>query len=147
MLRFLQKVLRFLQKAQQILRFPQRRTGYMAHTLIAHARKHVSRLAKQSTMNQRQAFEAFCKERYGGFDEEDNEEEEAIPSCKRSKTVTRRKGARILAMIKNRSAADSGTHSAKFQHWVKHCGFQIVSYTLLGIHDVLCLPAKRPVSC
>ena len=85
-----QKVLHFLQKAQRILRFPQRCTGYMVHTLIAHARKHVSRLAKQSTMNQKQAFEVFCKERYRGFDEEDNEEEEAIPSCKRSKTVMRR---------------------------------------------------------
>ena len=78
------------QKVQRILRFPQRCTGYMAHTLIAHAQKHVSRLAKQSAMNQRQAFEVFCKERYRGFDEEDNEEEEAIPSCKRSKTVMRR---------------------------------------------------------
>ena len=97
-------------------------------------------------MDQRQAFEAFCKERYGGFDEEEDEQlgETILPMCKKSKTITKRKGERILNVLKNSSDC---TYPPKFQYWVKHRGFKIISHPLLGIHDVLCLPAKRPVSC
>ena len=51
-----------------------------------------------------------------------------------------KKGERIVAVLKGSEA-----HDARFKHWVKRRGFKLVSYSALGLYDVLCLPAKKPV--
>ena len=36
-------------------------------------------------------------------------------------------------------------YSSKFKHWVKQRKFQLVTYSALGLYDVLCLPTKTEV--
>ena len=83
-------------------------------------------------MDSRAEFTEFCHRRYGSDDDEGE--------CKKSKTVTAKKGERIVAVLKGSEA-----HDARFKHWVKRRGFKLVSYSALGLYDVLCLPAKKPV--
>ncbi len=54
------------------------------------------------------------------------------------------KGERIVKVLKNHPA--SREYSPQFKHWVKQRRFQLVSYTALGLKDVLCLPAKTQVN-
>ena len=86
-----------------------------------------------SSMASRSEFTSFCRKRYGS-DDDDGE-------CRKSKTVTARKGEKIVAVLKGSEAYD-----ARFRHWVRQRGFKLVSYSALGLCDVLCLPAKTPVS-
>ena len=86
--------------------------------------------------DQRLEFTAFCHERYG------SEDGEGV--CPKSKTVTASKGKKIVAVLKG--APESETYCPKFRHWVRRRGFKLVSHSALGLCDVLCLPAKKPVS-
>ena len=83
--------------------------------------------------DQRQLFDSFCKEKYGDRDDQT------------SKTITAEKGRKIVLVLKSDpSAAD---YSSQFKFWVKKRGFQLVNYAPLGLKDVLCLPARKTVSC
>ena len=35
----------------------------------------------------------------------------------------------------------------KFKHWIKQRGFSLMNYKVLGLQDVLCLPAKKEGRC
>ena len=87
--------------------------------------------------SQREAFEAYCKERYGGFSDESG------GVCPKSKTVTASKGKMIVRVLKNDPGA--ANYCPKFKHWVKQRGFQLITHNALGLTDVLCLPAKKKV--
>ena len=80
--------------------------------------------------NHKEKFEDFCK---ATFIDGDN---------KGSKTITRAKGEKIKLLSKN----DDDEFSPKFKHWVKTRGFQLITYSALGLCNVLCLPAKSKVS-
>ena len=71
-----------------------------------------------SMEKQKETFELHCKERYGG----DNQ----LGTAPKSKTVTMEKGERIRKVLKNDPAA--AYFCAKFKHWVKSRGFQLISY-------------------
>ena len=72
----------------------------------------------QFTMdNQKELFETYCKERYGGDDQ--------LGTAPKSKTVTMEKGERIRKVLKNHPAAVS--FCSKFKHWVKSRKFQLIS--------------------
>ena len=89
--------------------------------------------AEKMASNSRQEFTAFCRERYGTDEEEGG--------CQKSKTVTAGKGEKIVAVLKGSEA-----YSSNFRYWVRRRGFKLMSYSALGLNDVLCLPAKKPVS-
>ena len=55
-----------------------------------------------------------------------------------SKVLTRSRGAEIVAYL----SRDSGKTSAHFKFWVKLRGFRLMDYPVLGLSNVLCLPAK-----
>ena len=84
-----------------------------------------------SIEEQRQSFETFCLERYGGEN-----------GCPKSKVITREKGDRVIKVLQNDPAA---VHDVKFKFWVKQRGFSLMNYAPLGLKDVLCLPAKEQV--
>ena len=86
---------------------------------------------------QREIFEKFCVEHYGGF-------RNSSSSCPKSKTVTRAKGESIVKVLKGNHGPSDFT--PQFKHWVKQRGFKLISYQSLGLKDVLCLPAKKKVS-
>ena len=54
----------------------------------------VRRVAKAmaTVTSQREAFEAYCKERYGGFSDE------SVGTCPKSKTITASKGEMIVTV-------------------------------------------------
>ena len=77
-------------------------------------------------------FEKFCEEQFKNS------------QTSGSKTITKEKGKRIIHLLKKDD--ESEEYSPKFKHWVKQRGFQLVTYSALGLQDVLCLPAKTEVS-
>ena len=85
-----------------------------------------------SIESQRKLFDDYCDQRFG----KDGQHS--------SKTITKAKGQRIVQMLRGDPAAEQ--YGAKCKFWVKHRGFQLVTYTPLGLKDVLCLPAKKKVS-
>ena len=82
---------------------------------------------------QREEFESFCKERYGG--------DSQLGTAPKSKTITKEKGERIIQALKQ----EDSDICPKFKHWVRSRKFQLLSYPPLGLKDVLCLPAKSQV--
>ena len=85
---------------------------------------------------QREAFEAYCKECYGGFSDDDSS-----GACPKSKTITASKARKIVRVLKKDPAAVN--YCPKFRHWVKRHGSRLITHTALGLMDVLCLPAKK----
>ena len=81
-------------------------------------------------MDNHEAFDKYLKESYIDIEK------------KGSKTVTRSKGAKIIALLEDDT---SGTSDARFKHWVKSRGFQLLDYPTLGLKNVLCLPCKNKV--
>ena len=79
---------------------------------------------------QRELFEKFCIERF-----------EATST---SKTISKEKGHKIIQVLQDHPEADQ--YGPKFKFWVKQRGFRVMSYPPLGVTDVLCVPAKKPVS-
>ncbi len=86
-----------------------------------------STAVKDDIEEQRQAFERFCKDRYGGFDEDGR------LGCLKSKTVTRTKGAMIVRALNGDPLVES--YSPKFSHWARKRGFKLISHTVLGLKD------------
>lgn len=84
---------------------------------------------------QRSKFEAYCQEHYFG---------ESGVSAPRSKTVTKAKAESIVNVLKGINKSSTPEYY-KFANWVKRRGFQLISHQLLGLNDVLCLPAKQKV--
>ncbi len=84
--------------------------------------------------DQRRLFDQHCKERF-------QDREDATGT---SKTIWREKGKRIVNVLKSEPAAQH--YSPKFKFWVKKRGFELISYSPLGLCDVVCLPAKKNVS-
>ena len=82
--------------------------------------------------DQKKKFDDFCR---ATFIDVEN---------KGSKTITRAKGQKIIALLSK--AGDRENFSPKFKHWVTARGFQLVTHSGLGLSNVLCLPAKRNVS-
>ena len=76
---------------------------------------------------QREKFEAFCQEKFGG--------------TSTSKTITKSKGDQIIKFL---SGAVS-VPDPMFKHWVIKKGFKLVDYPVLGLKQVLCIPAKKKV--
>ena len=60
--------------------------------------------------------------------------------------LTRSRGAEIVAYL---SGDHAGETSAHFKFWVKSRGFLLMDYPVLGLSNVLCLPAKpqKKVCC
>ena len=82
-------------------------------------------------MEHQETFDDYLKENYI-----DNRQ-------KGSKTITRSKGARIIALLEAKEIpGDTDPH---FKHWVKIRGFQLMDYPTLGLKNVLCLPCKNKV--
>lgn len=77
---------------------------------------------------QRQKFEEFCKEKFS-----------AVSST--SKTITKDKGEHIKRILNG----DISGADPSFKHWVIRKGFKLIDYPLLGLKQVLCLPAKKKV--
>ena len=75
-------------------------------------------------------FETFCRQTYLG---------ESGVSAPKSKTVTKTRAESIVNVLRGESG------DPRFVHWIKKRGFQLVSHPVLGLHDVLCLPAKHKV--
>ena len=80
-------------------------------------------------MVHREAFEKWTKE--------------AFLSGKKvgSKVLTRSQGELVKSFL-------SGAAPAKddhFKFWVKSRGFRVTDYPTLGLHNILCIPAKRKV--
>ena len=74
----------------------------------------------------REAFEAFVKSSF-------------VQTKKTgSKVLTRSRGAEIVTYL----LRDNGNTSAHFKFWVKSRSFRPVDYPVLGLLNVLCLPAK-----
>ena len=65
-------------------------------------------------------------------------------SYKTSKTISREKGQRIVNVIKKDPSAV--TYSSQFKFWVKKKRFELINHPVLGVKDVLCLPAKNQVT-
>ena len=87
-----------------------------------------------SKEDHRTKFDAFCKKTYYGDDDSQ--------SVARSKSITRAKGERIVELLKGNNCQEE----SKFKYWVNKKRFKLMSYQLLGLNDVLCLPAKKIVS-
>ena len=81
---------------------------------------------------QRAAFETFIRDKYV-----DN------PELKKSKTLTKEKLNKIVNVLKKDSCIKD--YCPKFKHWIKQRGFSLMNYKVLGLQDVLCLPAKKKV--
>ena len=77
-------------------------------------------------------FEEFCAET---FLEGEN---------KGSKSMTRAKGEKVIALLRKDGNPDD--YIPKFKHWVKTRGFQLITHSALGLLNILCLPAKTNVS-
>lgn len=77
-------------------------------------------------MADREQFDAFCRETFD------------VP---RSKTISRQKGERIVAHLKDRSIAED----KHFKFYVKSRKFELLQYPSLGLTDVLCVPAQEKV--
>ena len=62
-----------------------------------------------------------------------------------SKVLTRSRGAEIVAYL----SGGAGETSAHFKFWVKSRCFLLMDYPVLGLSNVLCLPAKpqKKVCC
>jgi hypothetical protein len=88
--------------------------------------------------NQRELYQRYCEEKF-------------LASSSTSKTICAEKGRRIIKLLTNNlqdnDAADSSDvdDGARFKCWVKTRGFKLISYTPLGLTNVLCLPAKKKV--
>ena len=80
-----------------------------------------------------ETFQKFCFEKFVANDGE----------WKGSKTITREKAEKIIKLLKK--DPESNEYSSKFKHWVKERKFQLMTYSGLGLYDVLCLPAKSTV--
>lgn len=92
----------------------------------------------------RDRFEQYCRAKFSGSTSDadgDSGEANATPST--SKAIWKEKGTRIVHVLKGDPVAH--TYSKFFKFWVKKRGFQIMSYSPLGLKDVLCLPAKKKV--
>ena len=76
-------------------------------------------------------FEEYCRDKFS-----DN--------GNTSKTIWKEKGKRIVNVLKGDPVAQR--YSATFKFWVKKRGFEVMSYSPLGLTDVLCLPAKKKVN-
>ena len=74
--------------------------------------------------DQREKFEAFCKEKFS--------------TTSTSKTITKEKGEHIKRVL----SGEVTSADASFKHWVIKKGFKLIDYQLLGLKQVLCLPAK-----
>ena len=57
-----------------------------------------------------------------------------------SKMISKDKGQKIVGLLKNYPVAVN--YSSQFKFYVKKHGFQLTSYSPLGLKDVLCLPAS-----
>ena len=90
-----------------------------------------------SMKEQRDVFEKFCQECYGGFGN-------SSYGCPKSKTVTKSKGENIVKVLKGKHGISEFT--PQFKYWIKQRGFKLISHPSLGLKDVLCLPAKKKVS-
>lgn len=75
---------------------------------------------------QRQKFEDFCKEKFS--------------TVSTSKTITKEKEHIKRVLNGEDTAADPA-----FKHWVTKKGFKLIDYPILGLQQVLCLPAKKKV--
>lgn len=84
---------------------------------------------------QRELFEKFCKDHYGGFGSSSS-------TCAKSKTVTKAKGESIIKVLKG---VHEPSFSPQFKHWVKQRGFNLMNHQPLGFKNVLCIPAKKSV--
>ena len=81
-------------------------------------------------MVDREAFEAFVKSSF-------------VQTKKTgSKVLTRSRGAEIVAYLSGDGGKTSTSISAHFKFWVKSRGFWLMDYPVLGLSNVLCLPAK-----
>ncbi len=87
---------------------------------------------------QKDIFVSFCKSRYGG------DLNDRPSSTSKSKTISQAKGQKIVNALKNDPVAQA--YSPKFRHWVRQRSFKVMSCHALGLKDVLCLPARNPVS-
>ena len=58
-----------------------------------------------------------------------------------SKTLTRSKGERVTQFLLGRSNEED----AHFKFWVKSREFKLMDYPALGLHNILCVPAKSKV--
>ena len=67
-------------------------------------------LETMSLSEQREIFETFCREQYGGFGD-------GVLGFLKSKTVTKAKGEMIVKVLKEEPEAVH--YSPKFKHWVK----------------------------
>ena len=81
-------------------------------------------------MKNREAFDNYLQENY------------IDANHKGSKTITRSKGAKIIAALE---APESSVCDSHFKHWIKTRGFQLMDYPTLGLKNVLCLPCKNKV--
>jgi hypothetical protein len=59
-----------------------------------------------------------------------------------SKVLTRRQVEEVKAYLCGAAPAKD----AHFKHWVRSRGFRLVDYPVLGLHNVVCLPAKTKVN-
>ena len=83
----------------------------------------------------RERFEEYCRAKFSA---------DAAGEKNTSKAIWKEKGSRIVNVLKGDPAAQD--YSATFKFWVKKRKFQIMSYSPLGLTDVLCLPAKKKVN-
>ena len=60
-----------------------------------------------------------------------------------SKVISRAKGEEIVAYLS--AAGEDVKVDAHFKFWVKSRGFRLLDYPVLGLKNVLCLPAKKKV--
>ena len=60
-----------------------------------------------------------------------------------SKTITKEKGEHIKKVLNREDTAADPV----FKHWVTKKGFKLIDYPVLGLQQVLCLPAKKKVWC
>ena len=85
-------------------------------------------------MEHKEEFEQFCLEKFVRNDSKGLG----------SKTISREKGDKIIKVLKKDPSAEE--YSPKFKHWVKTRKFHLVTFSVLGLNDVLCLPAKSEVN-
>ena len=67
------------------------------------------------------------------------------PRTEESKTLTNEKLNKIVNVLKKDSCFKD--YCPKFKHWIKQRGFSLMNYKVLGLQDVLCLPAKKEGRC
>ena len=81
-------------------------------------------------MVDREAFEAFVKSSF------------VLTKKTESKVLTRSRGVEIVTYLSGDGGNTSASTSAHFKFWVKSSGFRLMDYLVLGLSNVLCLPAK-----